>query len=168
MKYVPLKVSCYAFNGIATDGYLPLDSILAALWMREHYPDVYYNNSVAAKDDLIEATLPIQRIDNGNGWYYACSFCQTDWIGGSIEHWHKRSTLNEQIRYIGSGQLNLAQGKTKAYRMPLFMLHTGTRLNWYLMGDPDWLTARLPLVTAIGKKRAMGNGIICDWQGFAC
>lgn len=161
---IPLKVSCYAFNGIASDGYLPLDSILAAIWMREHHPDAYYNNSVAAKDELIEADLPIKRIDHGNGWYYACSFCQAIWSSGSISHWHKRSTLNEQIRYLRKGRLNLAQGKTKAYRMPIFLLHAGTRLTWYLTGDQEWLIKRLPLIGAIGKKRAMGNGVVCDWQ----
>jgi hypothetical protein len=39
MSYQPFKVSCTAVAGVASDGYLPLDGILAALWMREHHPD---------------------------------------------------------------------------------------------------------------------------------
>jgi len=65
--YEPLRVSCYAFGEIATDGALPLDGVLAHLWMREHHPDILYHDSVRAKDELIEADLPIQRIDNGHG-----------------------------------------------------------------------------------------------------
>ena len=163
-NFEPLSVTCMAFNEIATDGYLPLDAILAALWMRERHPNEFYNNSVAAKDELIEAELPIQRVDHGHGWYYACSFAQTKWSGGSVRYWHKRNTASEQIRYVRKGKLDLSQGKTKAYRMPLFTLRAGDTLTWYLVGDRAWLAARLPLVTGLGKKRDVGNGIVCRWR----
>ena len=161
---MPLKVSCYAFNGVVSDGYLPLDPILAALWMREHHPEQFWGDSVRAKDNLIEADLPLQRLGSEHNWYYASSFCQAGWIGSETRHWHKRHTAQEQTRYIGQGRINVAQGQTKAYRMPLFVLHPGGRLTWYLVGDRAWLEARLPLITAIGHKRAQGNGIVIDWR----
>lgn len=161
---MPLEISCYAITAIASDGYLPLDSILAALWMREYHPGAYYNDSAAAHQNLIEAELPIERINNGHGWYYACSFCQADWVAAETKYWHKRSTQSQQIRYIKKGRLNLAQGKTKAYRMPLFLISPNDRLTWYLVADKNWLADRLDLITGIGKKRAYGYGWICDWQ----
>jgi hypothetical protein len=153
----PLIVTCRVFNSIASDGYLPLDSISASLWVREHYPEKFYHNSVIGGDnELIEAELPIARIDNGNGWYYACSFYQASWIDSEVTHWHKRHNQTEQARYVKSGQLNLAKGKTKSYRMPLFKLLPDEVLTWYMVGDMDWLTSRLPLITSIGKKRDVG------------
>lgn len=160
----PLKISCFAFNGVVSDGYLPLDPILAALWMREHYPKQFWGDSVRAKDNLIEADLPLQRLGSESNWYYASSFCQAEWVSAETRHWHKRHTAQEQIRYIGRGKINVAQGQTKAYRMPLFVLHPGGRLTWYLVGDRSWLEARLPLLTAIGHKRGQGNGIVIDWR----
>ncbi len=156
-----LKITCNLINGVATtDGYLPLDGILASLWMRENRPDLYYNTVVT---EIIHADLPLKRIDNGNGWYYACSFAEVEWQGGETHHWHKRNTSLEQMRYVGKGELNLAQGKTKAYRMPLFISHAKT-LTWYAVGDATWLTERLPMVTSIGKKRNTGHGMVANWQ----
>jgi len=164
MTMEQLKVSCRAFNGIATDGYLPLDSILADVWMREHFPNLYYHNSVGAKDNFIDAELPLLKIDNGHGWYYACSFVEVEWVANEMVHWHKRHTGYEQRRYIGSGKINLSQGATKAYRMPLFTLHAGSRLTWYLVGERKWLLDRLSFINAIGKKHNSGRGIVCDWK----
>jgi len=48
--------------------------------------------------------------------------------------------------------------------MPLFTMLAGGRLHWYLVGDREWIATRLPLVTALGKKRAMGFGVVCDWK----
>lgn len=163
-EYEPLHVSCYAFNEIVSDGALPLDGVLAYVWMREHHPSVLYDNSVAAKSGLIEADLSLKRIDNGYGWYYACSFCVTDWTSERIDHWHKRQDTLPLARYVGGGKLNIAQGRYKSYRMPMFKLLPGSRLHWYLVGDREWIAARLPLVTTLGKKGTAGNGVICDWQ----
>jgi len=164
--YEPLRVSCYAFGEIVTDGTgtLPLDGVLAHLWMREYHPDILYHDSVRAKDELIEADLPIRRIDNGHGWYYACSFAQVEWVGGSTHHWHKRAPILAMTRYVGEGKVNVAEGAFRSYRMPLFTLLAGSRLYWYLVGDVEWIAYRLPLVTCLGKKRTMGFGVVCDWQ----
>lgn len=165
-RYAPLRISCYAVNAIASDGYLPLDGILAALWMRENHPDAYYNDSVGAKDNLIEADLPLARLGVGADWYYACSFCDAEWVAEDVTHWHKRNTITEQTRYLGDAaqKLNLAAGATKAYRMPLYLLSPGGRLTWYAVGDAAWLKSRLLLVTNVGKKRAQGHGEVIDWQ----
>lgn len=157
-----LKITCDLLNGVATtDYYLPLDGILAAIWMRENHHELYYDNSVVG--ELIHADLPLKRIDNGNGWYYACSFTQAEWEGGETQHWHKRNTASEQIRYIGKGNLNLAEGKTKAYRMPLFIAYA-KKLTWYAVGDATWLTEKLSFVTSLGKKRNTGHGMVANWQ----
>lgn len=166
-NYEPFKVSCTAVKGVASDGYLPLDGILATIWMREHHPDAFYNDSVAAKANLIEAELPIERRGVGLDWYYACSFCEVEWEAEEVIHWHKRHTVTEQVRYLGdkAPKLNLGKGETKAYRMPLYLLHPHDgKLAWYGVGDVAWLEARLPLVTSIGKKRNAGHGGVIDWR----
>lgn len=157
-----LEISCDLLNGVGTtDNYLPMDGILASLWMREHHPDLYYGDTVVK--EIIHADLPLKRIDNGHGWYYACSFAQADWTGGETQHWHKRNTAHEQMRYVGKGVLNLAQGKTKAYRVPLFTA-MAKKLVWYAVGDRPWIESRLPHVTSIGKKRNTGHGEVANWQ----
>lgn len=162
-EYVPLHVRVFAFNAIATDSALPLDSILAHVWMREHHPDLLYNDSVAARDSLVEAGLPLLCIDRGHGWYYACSFAVTEWLAEDVAYWHKCSDDLALTRYLGRGRINLAQGPTKSYRMPLFV-RACEWLHWYLVGDRAWIEARLPLITTIGKKRNLGHGVVCDWQ----
>lgn len=157
-----LKITCDLINGVATtDGYLPLDGILASLWMRENRPDLYYNNSVI--DEIVHADLPLKRIDNGNGWYYACSFAEVEWQGGETQYWHKRNTVYEQTRHVGKGSIDLGKGKTKAYRTAMFTLQSN-RLTWYAVGDATWLAERLPMVTSIGKKRNTGHGMVANWR----
>ena len=119
-----------------------------------------------AKAELIEADLPLERRGSGQDWYYACSFCEAKWAEESVTHWHKRSTLNERIRYLGTdaGKLDVSKGETKAYRMPLYLLHAGERLTWYAVGDMAWVTDRIETVTTIGKKRTAGHGAVVDWQ----
>lgn len=163
--YRPLRVSCYAFNALASDGALPLDSVLAEVWMRENHPDILYTDSVNAKENLIEADdLPLARVDNGHGWYYACSFAVARWEREETSYWHKRQDVQEAVRYVGKGRINVSEGRHKAYRMPLFKLLSGERLTWYLVGDRAWIAARLRIVTGLGKKRNLGNGVVLDWQ----
>ena len=163
-NFEPLHISCLATNAIATDGALPLDGVLAHLWMREHYPDILYQDSVAAKSEFIEPDLPLQRVDLGHGWFYACSFVATEWRKESTRFWHKRVDSLALTRYVGRGKINISQGRHRPYRMPLFVLLPGARLHWYLIGDKRWIAARLPLVTMLGKKRTAGHGAVCDWK----
>lgn len=163
--YTPFKVSCTLTTAIACDGHLPLESFLAALWMREHQPDAYWNNSVGAKDDLITAELPLETAGSGENWYYKASFVQAEWQEADIIYWHKRPIVRELVRYLGpeSKKLNIAEGGSKAYRMPVFRLMTYTPLVWYAVGDWEWVRDRINLITGLGKKRAYGNGGVTGW-----
>lgn len=160
---IPLRVTCTALSPIACDGHLPLDGLLADLWMRENHPELYWGDTVRVKEDLILADIPVERRGHDE-WYYACSFVQTTWHNVPPAYWHKRNTIAEQIRYIQKGTVNLAQGATKAYRMPLFQMMPGDTLTWYLVGDAEWIATRLPLLVAIGKKHGTGHGRVANWQ----
>ncbi len=160
----PLRVTCTALSPIASDGHLPLDGLLADLWMRENHPDRYWGDTVRVKDDLIEADIPVAKCGRGEASYYACSFAQATWHTVAPAHWHKRSTIYEQSRYVQKGTIDLSKGMNKAYRMPLFQMMPGGVLTWYVVGDENWIATRLPLLVAIGKKHSTGHGKVVNWQ----
>jgi CRISPR type IV-associated protein Csf3 len=162
----PLIISCTLISGVACDGFLPLDAILAHSWMRENHPDLLWQDSVAAKSNLVEADLPLKRLGAENDWFWACSFCDVEWQEAEISYWHKRNTIYEQTRWLktSAGKVDVGKGPTKAYRMPLYRLHANAQLKWYAVGDAEKIKKLLLHVSTIGKKRGQGNGGVVDWQ----
>lgn len=165
----PLKITAYMQDGrVATvDPWLPLDSILAAEWMRRNHPEAFYNaSSHMLKSDLIVADLPFERRGAGDSWYWACSFNTVQPLHEYVMHWHKRfdDQLEQYIDFKGKrGRVDIKSSKFKAYRMPM-VIQMFDQLEWYAVGE---LAAVLDLcrgVTHIGKKSSQGLGAVDWWE----
>ncbi|MCL6479879.1 MAG: hypothetical protein K6T65_16025, partial [Peptococcaceae bacterium] len=147
-------------------GYLPLDSILAAEWMRRNHPEAYYNaSSHMLGGNMITPELPFERRGAGELWYWACSFNTAPPLGEYVMHWHKRfdDHLEKYIDFGGRrGKIDTKSGKYKAYRMPL-VVQLFDRLEWYAVGDTGAVLDLCQGVTHIGKKSSQGLGVVEYW-----
>ena len=167
----PLRIRAYLLDGriAGTESYFPLDSILAAEWIRLNHPENFYDPpSPGVKEGWIEAPLPFERrgeVENGK-WYYACSFNQAEPVTEYVAYWHRRFDDNHE-RYIDfrgrRGKIDESRGRYKGYRMPLNILLLRF-LEWYAVGDIDAVRELCEGIAAIGKKPAQGYGIVERWE----
>lgn len=68
-----LITATFASNPII-DPYYSLDAALAALWVEEHHPELYWSNTHAVKDlPLIDADLPLEKGGGEDRWWFQCS-----------------------------------------------------------------------------------------------
>lgn len=151
----------------SVDTWLPLDSILAAEWMRRNHPDAYYNpSSHMLTNDFIVAKLPFERRGQGDNWYWACSFNTQPPLSEYVMHWHKRfdDHLEKYIDFNSRrGSVNIKSGKYRAYRMPL-VVQLFDRLTWYAVGDMALVRDLCSAVTNLGKKTSQGLGMVDYWE----
>lgn len=165
----PIRIQAIMQDGRigTTDSFLPLDSILAAEWMRRHHPEAYYNaSSHMLTNGLIDADLPFERRGQGDNWYWACSFNTEAPVHEYIMHWHKRfdDHLEKYIDFSSRrGKIDTKSGKYKAYRMPL-VVQLYDRLTWYAVGDLEAVWELCSTITHIGKKSAQGLGAVDYWE----
>jgi CRISPR type IV-associated protein Csf3 len=164
----PIRIQAIMQDGRigTTDSFLPLDSILAAEWMRRHHPEAYYNaSSHMLTNGLIDADLPFERRGQGDNWYWACSFNTEAPVHEYIMHWHKRfdDHLDKYIDFgKRRGKIDTKSGKYKAYRMPL-VVQLFDKLVWYAVGDSGAVLDLCQGVTHIGKKSSQGLGAVDYW-----
>jgi CRISPR type IV-associated protein Csf3 len=151
----------------STDPWLPLDSILAAEWMRQNHPEAFYNaSSHMLTNDFIVADLPFERRGAGDDWYWACSFNTEAPLHEYVMHWHKRfdDRLEKYIDFGGKrGRVDTKSGKNKAYRMPL-VVQLFDRLTWYAVGNMEAVRDLCLTVTHLGKKSSQGLGAVDYWD----
>lgn len=151
---------------VSSDGYLPLDSILAWAWMRANHPELLEADN-AGHGVLIEPELPLERCGEGDDWYWACSFAQYEQAQEYIGHWHKRfdaDLASEYVDFLGRrGKVSGTMGRYRAYRMPL-VIRVTPHIDWYCMGEAETIRDLLKLVTHIGKKASQGYGTVTEWQ----
>lgn len=165
----PLRITAVMQDGrvASTESWLPLDSILAAEWMRKYHPEAYYNaSSHMLTNDFITAELPFERRGTGDDWYWSCSFNNEAPLHEYVMYWHKRfdDHLEQYIDFRGRrGRIDTKSGKYKAYRMPL-VVQLFDRLVWYAVGNPDAVLDLCRGVTHIGKKSSQGLGAVDYWE----
>lgn len=159
----PLRITARPVAGIACDGYLPLDGILA-------YAARVRRLGMAAmalcQDEPVEdEPLPLERRGNGDDWYWAASCVECRWLSRDMTHWNKRLDIVDAGQWVaGDWKPVYTGGQYKAWHQPVFMLLTPL-LTWYAVGDRDAVADLLAGVYSIGKKTAMGYGALVD--GFA-
>lgn len=167
----PLRIRSYLLDGrvVGVQWPFPLDSILAAEWMRRNHPAEYYGPPPPNAAGWIEPDLSgvLDRRGEGDRWWYACSFNQTPPVTEYTHHWHRR--FDDQMeRYINfgkrRGKVDSSSGKYRAYRMPMNVYLFAEPLTWYAVGDADSIRDLLTGVVAIGKKPSQGFGLIDRWE----
>jgi len=164
----PLRIQAIMQDGriAGTEPWFPLDSILAAAWMRRNHPEAFYNaGSHMLANELIIADLPFARRGAGEDWYWACSFNAETPLHEYVMYWHKRFDDHLE-KYIDfgrrRGKVDTKSGKYKAYRMPL-VIQLFDQLTWYAVGDLEDVLKLCSTVTHIGKKSAQGLGAVDYW-----
>jgi len=165
----PLKVTAVMQDGrvVGNDPWFPLDSILAAAWVKKYHPDCFYAGTPdPTSPGWIDADLPLERRGNDRLWYYACSFNTVRPSWEYITHWHKR--FDEQFeRYVNfggrRGKIDVKAARFKAFRMPMTVL-LFPRLEWYAVGDMDAVFDLCRSITHIGKKSSQGFGAVDSWK----
>lgn len=169
MKMQSMRIRANLLDGrvAGLDHHFPLDSILAAEYIRKHHPDNFYNPPPPGdKTNWIEPTLPFEKRGKDNKWYWACSFNQIEPTGEYITYWHRRFDDNyeQYIDFKGKrGKVDETSGRFKAYRSPLNILLIPF-LEWYAVGDIKAVWDLCKCVTAIGKKTSQGYGIVDRWE----
>lgn len=167
--FQPMRVRCRLADGcwVSTDGLLPLDSLLAAEWMRRNHPEQYYSDG--AKDTLIEPQLPLAEAQMGGVSIWTASVAQYRLYGEFTYYWHKR--FDERLAGMmldKPKRVNTGSGEFKGYRMPVNVLMVSD-LTWFAVGDLDAVRDLLMGIRALGKKRAYGFGsVVLDNCGEPC
>jgi len=168
LKLQNLKVTAKMLTGqvATTDGYLPLDSILAYAWMRENHPELMGVDPGKGAPVIIPDSLPIEKRGSGDDWYYACSFACFTPLKETRRYWHKRFDAHLAEEYVDfgkrRGKVNVKSAQYKNYRMPLNILLI-PEITWYLVADKEEVERLLCYITHIGKKTAQGLGAVKQW-----
>lgn len=166
---IPLKITAHLLTGkIATgDLYLPLDSMMAYVWMTEEHPErMVASASGISPEELIEEELPLEKRGEGDGWYWAASFACGEPIREEILYWHKRFDFDLGSKYVDfgkrRGKVDVKAGLYKNHRMPM-ITYLLPKLDWYAVGDKAEVERMIRQITHIGKNRSQGFGRVTEW-----
>lgn len=149
-----------------TDGYLPLDGLLAYAWMAENHPELIRTDA-GKNGEILEGKLPLEKRGTGDDWYWACSFACFTPIKETKVFWHKRFDAQHAEEYVDFGKrrgsVNIKSAQYKNYRMPL-TIQLIPKIEWYCVGDADQIEWMVKDITHMGKKRSQGFGQIAKWE----
>jgi CRISPR type IV-associated protein Csf3 len=157
---MPLRVSCRLAAGtvVSFDGLFPLDSILAAEWVRRNHPDKYYNDG--AKGGIITPALPLAQTEVNGERIWAASLAQYQLKGEYTHYWHKRLDEHIATEHLDKlRKINTSSAEYKAYRMPVNVMLI-PRMTWFCVGDPNGVRELLKGIRSLGKKRSQGFGMV--------
>lgn len=159
----PLRVTAELGGPIALPGGpLALDALLAwAVCAREGHPQPV--------DEIKPVEIPVQREPGGR--FHMCSFSVGE-VEEYEQRWvNRRFPLTEAQGFAGAKlkRIQVSAGPCKSFRLPLETAHMrDDRLTWWCIGDAEAISALLPLVTHLGKRRAVGNGRVVRWTVEKC
>lgn len=165
----PMRIRAYLQDGrvAATEPHLPLDSILAAEWIRKNHPESFYDPPKPGQTEgFIEPQLPFERRGESDRWYWACSFNQTRPLKEYVLYWNRRfdDEMEKYIDFQGKrGKVDGKAGRYKAYRMPLPVL-LFPYLEWFAVGNVEAIRELCQGIVAIGKKGSQGLGMVASWD----
>lgn len=165
-KCVPLKVTAHLADGrfSSTDGIVMLDSILYHAWFIKHAPHVL--EGVYKPEQIGYVGLPLVHLED-NRW--AASKAVYQEIDKIVEHYNKRPDFfaGDKLDYLDmdKGIISDSVGLYRAYRNPqLIRTVKDGILTFYAVGKKDKIEELLSLMIGVGKKTAMGFGIVDRWD----
>lgn len=166
--FEPLRITAHFQTNPVCDRWLPIDGVLLSQANRQALgPELA---AIPGKVSVQGAsTLPLEIVHPGRKlWYYACSWAQPQpwWAEEDMGYWNKRF----DVEYDGlidfgkrRGKIQIGEGKNKAYHMPMFK-RVARQVEWYCIGDKERIVELLSTCTALGKKRAYGEGAVARWE----
>jgi CRISPR type IV-associated protein Csf3 len=189
--FQPVAVTAYLAGSIAIarPQDISLDGLLAYQMLRHYLGDAFY--TPGGREELRFARLPLEmrgeaspsvqalktgdvwmdlrrnRVDT-SFWYWACSSAQMDVKARDTQYWNKQfdvqPSLSKHIDFHGRVEkIIIENGRYKSYHMPLPTL-IAEKIVWYAFGDLEQIRALVTPITAIGKKRSYGNGMVLRWE----
>jgi hypothetical protein len=161
----PLKVTAILVDGRfnSADGIIMLDAILYHAWFAKHAPEVLLGGGVGYYHGHVG--LPLYQLP-GNRW--AASRGIYTEISREVETWHKRPDLfaPDKMGYLSmeKGVISDSMGPYRAYRIPN-IVHTvkDRKIEFYCVGSAEKILELLSHIPAVGKKPAMGWGLVESW-----
>lgn len=165
-KCVPLKITAHLLDGRinSADGVIMFDSILYHAWFQKYHPEVFLDQLEDEFDGYIG--LPLRQLP-GNRWEASRGVYEE--IGQAIEHYNKRPDFfaSDKIGHLANdkGLISDSVGAYRAYRNPqLIRTVKDGKIVFYAVGHKNEIEELLSYITAVGKKPAMGWGIVEKWE----
>lgn len=165
-KCVPLKIICHLRDGRlnSSSGIIMLDSIVYHAWFIKYAPEVL--DGIYDFDKAKYIGLPFKQL-GGNRWA-ASKGIYTE-IEQHIEHYNKRPDFfaADKYHYLSQdkGEISDSMGIYRAYRNPqLIRTVEDGIITFYAVGHKKELQELLDLMIGVGKKTAMGFGIVDKWE----
>lgn len=165
-KCVPLKVTAHLADGrfSSTDGIIMLDAIVYHAWFLKYAPYVF--DDAYEHRDIGYIGLPLLQLP-GNRW--AASKGVYEEVGHSVECYNKRPDFfaGDKYHYLkeAKGIISDSVGVYRAYRNPMIVRTVKDGIiTFYAVGNPDKLRELLNLMIGVGKKTAMGFGLVSRWE----
>lgn len=161
MAFEPLRIESAMLSPVAGDSTLPIDGILMALAAAREYGQL---TSLRPGEvlDVDPDIVPIQRLHEGNDWFFAASFAIWGDNVEQPEYWTKRFNASDAA-WTPPKNVNVSGGFYKA-RRELLPTRFAERIVWYVVGDATRIKALLEDCHDIGKKRAQGFGAVRKWR----
>jgi CRISPR type IV-associated protein Csf3 len=190
--FQPVIVTAYLAGSlaIARPSDISLDGLLAYQVLRQHMGEAFYVHA-GGREVLRFARLPLEMrgdiapfvrdlqtgdvwmntaegLTDQSFWYWSCSAAQIEVAARQTQYWNKRfdtqPSLSNHVDFGGRVEkIIIENGRYKAYHMPLPTLITN-KVVWYAYGDMEQIRMLLVPITAIGKKRNYGNGMVIRWS----
>ena len=164
-KCVPLKITAHLVDGRinSADGIIMFDSILYHAWFQKFHPEVFLGGLKEGFGGYIG--LPLRQLP-GNRWEASKGIYEE--IGQNIEHYNRRPDFfsSDKIKYLENekGLISDSIGQYRAYRNPQLVrtIKDGI-IEFYAVGHKEEIEELLSYIPAVGKKPAMGCGIVDKW-----
>lgn len=165
-KCVPLKITAKLMDSrfSSADGVIMLDAILYHAWYIKHAPHVL--EGIYKPEKIGYVGLPLKQLE-GNRW--AASKGVYEQVGTVIENYNKRPDFfsADKIDYLDmdKGLISDSVGLYRAYRNPqLVHIVKDGIITFYAVGHKNEVQELLNLMVGVGKKTAVGFGIVSKWD----
>lgn len=164
-KCVPLQVTAHLVDGRlnSANGIVMLDAFLYHAWFLKHAPHVLLGQGRDDFDGYVG--LPLKQLP-GNRW--AASRAVYETVGQTVEQYSKRPDFfaADKMPFLDrqKGIISGSVGPYRAYRNPsVIRVVKDSKLTFFAVGHRDQVEELLNLIPALGKKTAMGYGIVDRW-----
>jgi hypothetical protein len=163
---IPLRVIADMMSRtVVSDDGLHLDSLLmAAVAKRDDLPPLLSQRQAIDAEPL---SIPIALSECGR--YYRATAALGSVEARENRYLNRRFPLHESIALGDDSfrRVQLSSSACKGFRVPVESSHVD-RWTWYAVGDLEAVRELVPLVTRLGKRRAVGEGLVRAWTVEAC
>lgn len=131
---------------------------------------------VVQRAGLVAGFGPIQRVSTPldrepQGRFAMCSSPAFSWEAREGRYIHRRFPIYE-AQLLGDGKLrrvNISAGACRSYRIPGDVAWAdGDAIRWWCVGDLPGVEDLLSEVRYLGKRRAVGRGVVDRWSVEPC